>query len=228
MLVLLAGLVVVAAALLTVTRRNPIHAALAMLVALGGVALLMLGLHSTFLAAMQVLLYGGAIMVLFTFVIMLLTLREEEMGPEPATGTKALAAFGAFGVLALIWSGLAGRPDAGFPAPALGDAFGAPEHFARFLYTDYVVAFELVTVLVMAAAAGVIVLARRPDRASLEATRLTAGHHDEPAPAAPAREQAHEEVRPLPPRSPPPTRSSSSRRRCSPWACSASSAGATC
>src|SRR5688572_22462022 len=107
MLILLAGAVVVVAAILTVTRKNPIHAALSMLVALGGVAVLMLALHATFLAAMQVLLYGGAIMVLFTFVVMLLTLREDEMGPEPSTGPKALAFVGAFAVLALVWGALA-------------------------------------------------------------------------------------------------------------------------
>ncbi len=199
LLVLLAGAVVVAAALLTVTRKNPIHAALCMLVALCGVALLMLGLHATFLAAMQILLYGGAIMVLFTFVIMLLTLREDEMGPEPATASKVLGGVGAFGVLALIWSALAGRHHESFPAPALGEAFGSPSHFARFLYTDYVVAFELVTVLVMAAVAGVIVLARRHDRESLEGSRLMDSHDPHPSqprpgghePARPAREEVY-------------------------------------
>lgn len=188
LLTILAGGVIVVAALLTVTRRNPIHAALSMLVALGGVGALMLGLHATFLAAMQVLLYGGAIMVLFTFVIMLLTLREEEMGPEPQAGTKGLAAVGAFGVLALVWSALSTRGGAPFPPPSLGEAFGSTEHFARFLYTDYVVAFELITVLVMAAVAGVIALARRPDQASLDGTRLT--HTHDPAPGE-TRDHAH-------------------------------------
>ncbi|MBX3468238.1 MAG: NADH-quinone oxidoreductase subunit J [Planctomycetes bacterium] len=193
LLVLLAGAVIVAAGIVTVTRRNPIHAALSMLVALGGVALLMLALHSTFLAAMQVLLYGGAIMVLFTFVIMLLTLREDEMGPEPPARTKTVAGAGAFFVLAIVWWAIATRDHHDFQAPALGGAFGSPEHFARFLYTDYVVSFELVTVLVMAAVAGVIVLGRRADRESLEGTRLTqAPAHKDPH-AAPA---GRDEVQP--------------------------------
>lgn len=187
MLVLLAGAIIVASGILTVTRRNPIHAALSMLIALGGVAVLMLGLHATFLAAMQVLLYGGAIMVLFTFVIMLLTLREEEMGPEPPTAPKALAFVGAFAVLALVWGALAGR-QASFPAPAQGEAFGSTQHFAQFLYTDYVVAFELVTVLVMAAVAGVIALARRPDRDSLLDTKFAS---DAPHPGKHGHEHAH-------------------------------------
>lgn len=53
--------------------------------------------------------------------------------------------------------------------------FGSTEHFARFLYTDYAVPFELITVLIMAAVAGVIVLARKPDSHTLERTRLTGG-----------------------------------------------------
>ncbi len=181
LLTLLAGVVILLAALVTVTRRNPIHAALSMLVALGGVALLMLGLRSSFLAAMQVLLYGGAIMVLFVFVIMLLTLRDEEMGPEPPQSARMFAAAGAFGTLAVLWFGLGerGGPQV-LPPPAVGDGFGSAAHFSRFLYTDYAVAVELVAVLVMAAAAGVTVMARRHGQASLEGTKL-AGPAHEPA-----------------------------------------------
>ncbi len=189
-LVLLVGALIVVAGATTVTRKNPVHAALAMLVALAGVAGLFLGLHAPFLAAMQVLLYGGAIMVLFVFIIMLLTLREEEMGPEPPTRDRVLALIGAFALLFATTFAVAGRGTEPFPVPypearaaageLPGDAekagFGSTEHFARFLYTDYAVAFELVTVLVMAAVAGVIVLARRPDKHELDRTRLTGGH----------------------------------------------------
>lgn len=80
LLVLFVGAVIVTAGIMTVTRRNPIHAALSMLVALAGLAGLFLSLNAPFLAAMQVLLYGGAIMVLFVFIIMLLTLRDDELG----------------------------------------------------------------------------------------------------------------------------------------------------
>lgn len=197
-LVLLTGAVIVLSALVTVTRRNPIHAALSMLIALGGVGLLMLALRSPFLAAMQVLLYAGAIMVLFVFVIMLLTLREDEMGEEPPQSTKLGAAIGSIMLLFVLFFSLSTRDHVLYQMPhhqvqlekvlkAQGDKaeitrknridFGSTEHFARFLYTDYAVAFELITILVMAAVAGVIVLARRPDRLTLERTGLTAGHH---------------------------------------------------
>ena len=193
-LVLLFGAVVVVAGLFTVTRRNPIHAALCMLVALAGVAGLMLGLQAHFLAAMQVLLYGGAIMVLFVFVIMLLTLKDDELGGEPSQGQKVLAALGSIVFLFIIAGALSARRDAAYHMPypeqvvraaqaegvevraGATSFFGSTEHFARFLYTDYAVAFELITVLVLASAAGVIVLARRPDKHTLEGTRLTGGH----------------------------------------------------
>lgn len=197
-LVLLVGAVIVLAALATVTQRNPIYAALSMLVALGGVGALMIGLKSHFLAAMQVLLYGGAIMVLFVFVIMLLSLREEELGPEPPPLTRLTAGVGALALTFILFSSLSRRSDVEFQEPhndariAAAEAqvakigaedalrrrtkvyYGSTEHFARVLYTDYAVPFELITVLVMAAVAGVIVLARRPDRVNLEATRIAA------------------------------------------------------
>ena len=190
-LVMLVGVLIVVAALMTVTQRNPIHAALSMLVALGGVGLLMIGLKAHFLAAMQVLLYGGAIMVLFVFVIMLLSLREEEIGPKPPPATRLLAV-GALALTFILFSALSRRSDVELQEPyndakiAAAEAggadmrrrtkvyYGSTEHFARVLYTDYAVPFELITVLVMAAVAGVIVLARRPDSVTLEATKLTA------------------------------------------------------
>jgi NADH-quinone oxidoreductase subunit J len=193
-LVLLLGAVMVCAGVFTVTRRNPIHAALSMLVALSGAAVLMLAMHSPFLAAMQILLYAGAIMVLFVFVIMLLTLKDEEMGPEPPVGSKRMAAVGAILLTFVLASALSARGKVEFEQPyaeariaeieaKTGETlprrqrvgFGSTEHFGRFLYTDYAVPFELLTVLVMAAVAGVITLARRPDRASLERTKLTGG-----------------------------------------------------
>lgn len=185
LIVLLVGALTVGAALMTVTQKNPVYAALTMLVSLGGVAALMLGLRSPFLAAMQVLLYGGAIMVLFTFVIMLLTLRPDEMGPEPPPVARWLAALGAFGVLAVLFYALSRRGGGAFKQPLLGDDFGSTQHVARFLYTDYVVAFELITVLVMAAVAGVIVLARRPGQDTLQGARVVHGEQGH------ARTEAH-------------------------------------
>ena len=170
------GALIVVAGLLTVTRRNPVHSALCMLCALCGLAAMFLGMRAPFLAFMQLLLYAGAIMVLFLFVIMLLTLREDELGPEPPAESRAVAAAASLGILGVLWYAIARRARVDtFMTPHLGEDFGSTEHFAQFLYTDYAVAFELVTVLVMAAIAGVVILARRPESHTLDATRVTPG-----------------------------------------------------
>lgn len=86
------GAMAVVFGIVSVTRRNPIYAALFLLLSMGCLAVEFLLLHAPFLAAMQILLYAGAIVVLFVFVIMLLSLKEGEMGPESDPPTKALAA----------------------------------------------------------------------------------------------------------------------------------------
>ena len=105
----LIGIVIVLAGAATVLQRNPIHAALSMLVALGGTAVLMAGLKAHFLATMQVLLYGGAIMVLFVFVIMLLTLKEEELGPEPSISERLPAVIASLLIVFVLFWALAQR-----------------------------------------------------------------------------------------------------------------------
>ena len=208
-----AGLAVVAA-LVAVTRENPIYAALFTLVALGAVAVEFGLLHAPFLAAMQILLYAGAIMVLFVFVIMLLALNKEEHGEEPPLATRAFAAVVAglvFLVLANASRSYPGYSPEGAPRPIVkGQSFtatedkvdesmplqvganGRPErlefgsaaHFGHFLYGSHAVGFELVSVLLTSAMAGVIVLARRKPRApdpepvtGAPAPLETAGHH---------------------------------------------------
>ncbi|MDF1664518.1 MAG: NADH-quinone oxidoreductase subunit J [Planctomycetota bacterium] len=86
------GAIAVICAILCVTRRNPVYGAFFLLLTLGSVAVEFLLMHSPFIAAMQIILYAGAIVVLFVFVIMLLSLKAEELGEEPPMTTKAGAA----------------------------------------------------------------------------------------------------------------------------------------
>lgn len=86
------GAIAVICAILCVTRRNPVYGAFFLLLTLGSVAVEFLLMHSPFIAAMQIILYAGAIVVLFVFVIMLLSLKPEELGDEPPMTTKAGAA----------------------------------------------------------------------------------------------------------------------------------------
>ncbi|MGH7353387.1 MAG: NADH-quinone oxidoreductase subunit J family protein [Candidatus Rokuibacteriota bacterium] len=153
------ALVAVASALGLVLRRNPIHGALFLVVNLASIAALYLTLGAEFLAAAQVIVYAGAIMVLFVFAIMVLIPGKEETGPDPrrAWRTAALPA-GVLLFLLVAGTGIArlGNPLPAAPAPA--DNTGA---IARALFSDYLYPFELTSVLLLAAMVGVVLLARR-------------------------------------------------------------------
>ena len=147
----------VASALGLVLRRNAIHGALFLVVNLGSVAALYLTLGAEFLAAVQVIVYAGAIMVLFVFAIMVLIPGKEETGPDPRRLTRLLALpVGALLFVQLMVI-LTARPRA--PAPGLSG--GGVESLGQLLFTDYLFPFELTSVLLLATMVGVIVLARR-------------------------------------------------------------------
>ena len=152
------ALVVLGSALGLVLKRNPIHGALFLVVNLGGIAALYLTLGAEFLAAAQVIVYAGAIMVLFVFAIMVLIPGKEETGPDPRRPWRwlALPAGGLLlaQVLAIVIS-TRGPTPAGSPAP------GGVEAIGRLLFTDYLFPFELTSVLLLAAMVGVLLLARR-------------------------------------------------------------------
>ena len=156
---LLLALVAVASALGLVLKRNAIHGALFLVVNLGTVAALYLTLRAEFLAAAQVIIYAGAIMVLFVFAIMVLIPGKEEIGPDPRRPYRLLAipvGAGLLVELALIlgWRG-------GGAAAPVAPAPGGVEAIGRLLFTDYLFPFELTSVLLLAAMVGVLVLARR-------------------------------------------------------------------
>jgi NADH-quinone oxidoreductase subunit J len=153
------ALVAVGSALGLVLRRNPIHGALFLVVNLGAIAVFYLMLGAEFLAAAQVIVYAGAIMVLFVFAIMVLIPGKEETGPDPRRRLRlwALPAGGLLFLQVLAWVLLSrGAPPAGGPPAA-----GGVEAIGRLLFTDYLFPFELTSVLLLAAMVGVLLLARR-------------------------------------------------------------------
>ena len=156
--VILAVLVMGSAAGLLL-RRNPIHGALFLVVNLGSVAGLFLTLRAEFLAAAQVIVYAGAIAVLFVFAIMVLIPGKEETGPDPLRGQRWMAVplVGVFLVLvALVLRSAVLRgsgPDVAVP--------GGVQAVGRLLFTDYLFPFEVTSVLLLVAIVGVIALAKR-------------------------------------------------------------------
>jgi NADH-quinone oxidoreductase subunit J len=150
----------VGSALGLVLRRNPIHGALFLVVNLGSIAAFYLMLGAEFLAAAQIIIYAGAIMVLFVFAIMVLIPGKEETGPDPRRRLRlwALPVGGLLFAQVLVWLIVSRRmtTPAGVPA-----ATGTVEAIGRLLFTDYLFPFELTSVLLLAAMVGVLLLTRR-------------------------------------------------------------------
>ena len=154
--VILAVLVVASGAGLLL-KKNPIHGALFLVVNLAAVAGLYLTLRAEFLATAQVIVYAGAIMVLFVFAIMVLIPGKEETGPDPRRTTRVLAL--PVGGLLLVQLAIILWTRRGAPsAPPTG---GTVQSLGKLLFTDYLFPFELTSVLLLAAMVGVLVLARR-------------------------------------------------------------------
>jgi NADH-quinone oxidoreductase subunit J len=153
------ALLALGSALGLVVKRNPIHGALFLVVNLGSIAALYLTLGAEFLAAAQVIVYAGAIMVLFVFAIMVLIPGKEETGPDPKRSLRLwalpLAAVLFLQVVALLVA------SAGAPATDRPPVTGGVQAIARLLFTDYLLPFELTSVLLLAAMVGVLLLARR-------------------------------------------------------------------
>ncbi|HET9444510.1 MAG TPA: NADH-quinone oxidoreductase subunit J [Acidimicrobiales bacterium] len=184
------ALIVLAGAFGVVFSRNPVHSALMLVMTLFGVAVLFVAQEAHFLAAVQVIVYAGAIVVLFLFVIMLLGVdREENVAAEPLRGQRPAAM--ALGALVLLMIMLLARADewATGAVAARGAASGPGENvekLGRVLFTTFLLPFEVTGVLLVIAVVGAVVLVRRdprptgPDPAAGDAATRDA----EPAPEA--------------------------------------------
>ena len=153
----LISVLLVLSSLMVVFLRNVIHCALALVVALFLIAVLFVMLHAPMVGVLQVLVYAGAIMVLFLFVIMFLN----PTTPEPRR--KLWWGFASLGAL-LLAGGLAALLSNGeSPADpvAATEIFGSPEMLGKSLFTDFVLPFEIASVLLLVAIIGAVVLAKR-------------------------------------------------------------------
>ena len=160
-------------AVMVVTRKSPVASAIYLVLVMVILAGLFALLGAYFLAAFQIIVYAGAIMVLFLFVIMLLNLRKDEFGRDPRTLQKYLGF--AFGILIMIQSviiiGWAVKDHAGETTTAFesvqeaGDDqqndYLSAESVAETLFTRFAYPFEVTSVLLLAAILGAVVIARR-------------------------------------------------------------------
>lgn len=160
--------IVLAGALGVVLARNPVHAALSLVGTLFGMAVLFLNLEAHFLAAVQIIVYAGAIVVLFLFVIMLLGVdRLEDLSVEPITGQRVLAAIvglGTFGLaVAFLLSSSIGPSGPRILTLDITEqsTYSNLRQIADVLFTDYVYAFEATAALLTISVVGAVVMSRR-------------------------------------------------------------------
>jgi NADH-quinone oxidoreductase subunit J len=158
------AMIVLSGALGVVLARNPVHSALMLVMTLFGVAVMFVAQEAHFLAAVQVIVYAGAIVVLFLFVIMLLGVdKEEALEEEPLRGQRPLALLLAGVTFGLVWLLSLGNWSSGAQS-VTGKAAGGNnvEKLATVIFTRYLLAFEITSVLLVIAVVGAVVLARRP------------------------------------------------------------------
>jgi len=153
-LTLLCGFLVVA----NPFSRSPVTSAMFLVLTIVSMAGLFVLLHAFFLAAVQILVYAGAVMVLFLFVIMLLNLKEEQRRKfnkfGVATGIISVAAIAAIFIKAIASS----DSTASSTSPTVE---GATPALGRILFTDYLLPFEILSVLLLVAMVGVILLSKK-------------------------------------------------------------------
>jgi NADH-quinone oxidoreductase subunit J len=154
------GAICVAGAVNLLVQRHPINSALSLVAVMGSLAVEYLLLGAEFVAAVQVIVYAGAIMVLFVFVIMLLNAGEEER----TKGSQVAMLFGIPGML--IGSVLIGwvlLERSGSQAVPVGAMPGPPKVIGWLLFHDFLLPFEVTSILVLIAIMGAVVLASHPD-----------------------------------------------------------------
>ena len=169
----LAALAVVAA-FNVILQRNPIYSAIGLIIVLCSLAALFLTLNAQFISAMQIIVYAGAIMVLFVFVIMLLNVRAEETRVDKQKYLKWLAAPLFIALLAQVMAvvryvNLAPPPlQSGNNVPNPQEYLGTVENIAYGMFTKYVIPFEAASVLILMAIVGSMLLARRERKEDVE------------------------------------------------------------
>lgn len=156
---LLSGLAILGG-VLVITRRNPVHSALALIMTLLAQAGLYLMLYAPFVAGVQIILYAGGIMVLFLFVIMLVNIekaqKQEQFNKMWLVGIVAAAALGVLFVLVYM------KGESLFPRHALQlPEQSNTQEIAVLLYGQYMFAFEIASLLLLVAIIGAVVMAKK-------------------------------------------------------------------
>ena len=159
------GAIAVLASLGVIGQRNPMHSVMLLIVSFGALAGLYVLLDAPFTAVTQIIIYAGAIMVLFLFVVMLLNVPREEPAPSAAasllgpSGLKIGAVLSGLLAIEMVWA-LSRLPAKGFDADQANQVSDV-RNIGQVLFTDHAFAFEATSVLILVAMVGAVVIARR-------------------------------------------------------------------
>ena len=161
------GAVAVIASLLVIAQRNPVYSVLLLIASFGALSGLYILLDAPFVAAVQIIVYAGAIMVLFLFVVMLLNAPHEDTDADARThpllrpGPMRFGAVLAVGLIAeLAWALVRSAPRSTFSNVPVTSVAA----IGRSLFTDYAFQFEVTSVLILVAMVGAVLLARREEQ----------------------------------------------------------------
>jgi NADH-quinone oxidoreductase subunit J len=160
----LLGALAIGASLLVIAQRNPIYSVLLLIASFGALSGLYILLDAPFVAVIQIIVYAGAIMVLFLFVVMLLnaphedTEYDERVHPLLRPGPMRFGAVLALAFAAELWWALSKGRESG---PFSGTPVDSVAAIGRALFTEYAFAFEVTSVLILVAMLGAVVLARK-------------------------------------------------------------------
>jgi len=150
--------IAVGAAINVLVQKHVLYSALSLILMLTAVSVLFVFLRADFLAVIQVIVYAGAIMVLFTFVIMLLNLPMDEDGADRLRWLKflgiPLALFMLFMIAATVWN-------VRLATPGQGVLLGSPQAIGKSLFTDYLLPFEATSLLILIALVGAVIFAKK-------------------------------------------------------------------
>ena len=157
----LLAILAIATGVLLVTRRSPVSAAVSLILHFFALSGLYLTLNAQFLAAVQILVYAGAIMVLVVFVIMLLNLGKEQNLRENFNPRTAITiAMSAALIMQLVLT-FTGNPTGKNQLSAASEKIGSPAEIGNILYSTYIFPFEAISLLLLVAVVGSIILAKR-------------------------------------------------------------------
>ena len=161
----LSAIVAIAGAIGVIALKNPFNSVLALVVHLFGLAAMFLLLRAQFVAAAQIVVYAGAVMVLYVFVVAYVGPQDEHLGTGTGRGTTALAVLFAGALLVELLIAILGTGLSALDGDGSGyfKGFGSPAEIGKLLLTRYLLVFEVASFLLLVAAVGAVILARRRD-----------------------------------------------------------------